>query len=338
MQSSIPPVLVNGLPGKMATETARAIKASPDIALYNYALTGNSSTRSIKIDGVKVHLYNPSQRIFFAADSMCARKFAVDYTSPESAIGNAAFYVNDDMPFVMGTTGFPREKLDAIMQGAQIPAVVASNMALPIVALQRFMEDYSKQNAGSLTGSSLKIRESHQASKKDTSGTAKAMIKYFVLLGVPMNTEDINQFQKIRGRESLEFGVPEEYLEGHGWHLYYVSNPNSQNKGLEKLYSGLEDLFRSPAFSAYDINQDGDISDSIGIIAKSKEKDVVFQAVHNTSSDGGSLVLRHNVNGRGIYARGTLEALRFLKAVEIDGRPNKVYSMIDVLDFIEKTS
>ncbi|MBU2488931.1 MAG: dihydrodipicolinate reductase [Proteobacteria bacterium] len=39
----------------------------------------------------------------------------------------------------------------------------------------------------------------------------------------------------------------------------------------------------------------------------------------------------HNVNGREVYARGTVEAARFLAGKIRDGDPPRIYSMIDVL-------
>ena len=39
----------------------------------------------------------------------------------------------------------------------------------------------------------------------------------------------------------------------------------------------------------------------------------------------------HNVNGRDVYARGTLDALQFLAARVSEGVQGNVYTMIDVL-------
>jgi 4-hydroxy-tetrahydrodipicolinate reductase len=51
---------------------------------------------------------------------------------------------------------------------------------------------------------------------------------------------------------------------------------------------------------------------------KSGEKDVLFQ-------------FKHNVNGRGVYAAGTLDAVIFLDKKIKTGEKGKLYSMIDVL-------
>ncbi len=51
-----------------------------------------------------------------------------------------------------------------------------------------------------------------------------------------------------------------------------------------------------------------------------------------TSEDGSVLFeFRHNVNGRDVYAHGTLDAAAFLAARVLAGARSRVYSMIDVL-------
>jgi 4-hydroxy-tetrahydrodipicolinate reductase len=51
-----------------------------------------------------------------------------------------------------------------------------------------------------------------------------------------------------------------------------------------------------------------------------------------TSEDGSVLFeFRHNVNGRDVYARGTLDAAAFLAERVAEGARSRVYSMIDVL-------
>jgi 4-hydroxy-tetrahydrodipicolinate reductase len=41
--------------------------------------------------------------------------------------------------------------------------------------------------------------------------------------------------------------------------------------------------------------------------------------------------IKHNVNGREIYAEGSLDAVAFLEHQVAQGMQGKVYSMIDVL-------
>ena len=73
--------------------------------------------------------------------------------------------------------------------------------------------------------------------------------------------------------QKSEWGIPEEFLSGHGWHAYSL------------------------------------ISD---------DRTVRFDFCHN-------------VNGREVYGRGTLDAVRYLAERIKEGAGGRVYTMIDVL-------
>jgi 4-hydroxy-tetrahydrodipicolinate reductase len=95
-------------------------------------------------------------------------------------------------------------------------------MAMPIVMLQAAARWVAQNFPGALTGYAAAIRESHQSTKKDTSGTAKALVADFQALGLPFTVEDI---EKIRDpRDQLAMGVPREHLDGHAFHAYTVKS------------------------------------------------------------------------------------------------------------------
>jgi len=118
----------------------------------------------------------------------------------------------------------------------------------------------------------LEIKESHQKGKADTSGTAKAMVRYFTSLGLVFAEKDIKK-ERDPDIQKTVWGIPERYLEGHGWHTYRLD---------------------------------------------SEDKTVRFE-------------FTHNVNGRDVYAQGTLDALIYLDKKVAEGAQGQVFSMIDVL-------
>lgn len=68
------------------------------------------------------------------------------------------------------------------------------------------------------------VIESHQKTKVDTSGTAKAVIKSFNRLGVPYEE---GQIRRVRDTDDqLAMGVPEEALSGHAFHTYRLKSPD----------------------------------------------------------------------------------------------------------------
>jgi 4-hydroxy-tetrahydrodipicolinate reductase len=323
-------VMVNGLPGKMAAKVAEHVLESDDMELAPEALTGEDieqETWEYKLPGSKVSvaLHKPSVRDSKIQEfrEIYSDFISVDFTQPGAVNDNVDFYCRNRLPFVCGTTGGDRAALEKRVQDSDIPAVIAPNMAKQIVALQSLMEKYAAENENRFRLYRLSITESHQKGKKDTSGTAKAMVKYFQQLGIDF---DVEQIKKIREpEEQLALGVPPQYLSGHGWHRYELG-PSGDTSPLISLAVRLSDLLRDDKLF------EGYAKDELNtgccqlVDRRSYDGTVFFRLVH---CGDGSIQIRHDVNGRDIYAGGTLDAIRFLEK-RLDEK-GKDYSMIDVL-------
>lgn len=61
-----------------------------------------------------------------------------------------------------------------------------------VVAFQAAMDIMAQNFPGAFAGYTLKVTESHQSSKVDTSGTAKAIVEYFQKLGVKFNVDEVS--------------------------------------------------------------------------------------------------------------------------------------------------
>jgi 4-hydroxy-tetrahydrodipicolinate reductase len=268
-------VMINGLPGNVSTTVAQHVLNDERFELINHSLTGPEiNYPSVEIYSVTVYLIKPENREQVIQEIKKAEGdfISVDYTHPSAVNDNAEFYCKHKLPFVMGTTGGDRSLLEKTVMQSDISAVIAPNMAKQIVGFQAMMEYAADIFPGVFAGYEIELKESHQKGKADTSGTAKAMVGYFKRLGIDFSAENI---QKIRDPEVQRavLGVPEAYLDGHGWHTYRLTSP---------------------------------------------DKTVRFE-------------FTHNVNGREIYAQGTLDAVEFL-AQKIDQNvKGKAFSMIDVL-------
>ena len=264
-------IMTNGLPGKVSTVVAEHIADSEDLILHPYSLTGQEVEKSrISLKGLEISLIKPSERESFLA-SADKPHISVDFTHPSAVNTNAEFYCQNDLPFVMGTTGGDREKLEETVRNSNIVAVIAPNMAKQIVAFQAMMQYAANTFPNAFNEYSLEITESHQKGKADTSGTAKAMVGYFNSLGIPFTKDQIRMIRE--PSEQLTMGVPSDAITGHGWHTYTLKSNNGS---------------------------------------------VLFQ-------------FTHNVNGREVYADGTLSGIRYLSQKIKAGEKGKVYSMIDVL-------
>jgi len=268
-------VMVNGMPGNMAVNVARHALADERFEVLPYSLTGPEITETEHlIDSFAVTLIQPDKRdeAIAGIKEEAGPFISVDYTHPSAVKGNAAFFCAQNLPFVMGTTGGDRAVLDKTVRASSIAAVIAPNMARQIVGFQAMMEYASETFPDLFNGYSLEVKESHQNGKADTSGTAKAMVRYFNNLGTPFSEDDIVK-ERNPELQKNDWGIPEAYLTGHGWHTY-------------SLVSG-----------------DGTVR---------------FE-------------FTHNVNGRDVYAQGTLGAILFLAQKIKEGTRGQVFSMIDVL-------
>lgn len=232
-------VMVNGMPGPMATAAAEACLRK-GLSLSPFAMTGpDMEPLSITVvDAVtgnhaNVRLIPSSEndeilsqlektRSKFGDDAV----LAIDYTHPSAVNSNAKFYAEQKIPFVMGTTGGDRDQLMKDMESSNASAVIAPNMGKQIVALQAGLEDLAKKFPSAFGDYKLHVRESHQKTKADTSGTAKAVVDSLKVLSGDdkYNYDDIEMIRD--DDESKDFGVKEEYINGHAFHTYTLTSPD----------------------------------------------------------------------------------------------------------------
>lgn len=225
-------IMVNGMPGPMAAAAAEACLRK-GLNLAPVAMTGpdiEASTISVvdsvtgKSASVKLIPASAKDEIDAAVEGVKTavgpdNLLAIDFTHPSAVNSNALFYAEKGIPFVMGTTGGDRDKLLKDMEDAKHFAVIAPNMAKQIVALQAGLEDLAKKFPGAFDGYKIEVRESHQKTKADTSGTAKAVVAS--LKDLSDDDFEVSDIEKIRDDEgAMAFRVPEDALNGHAFHRY----------------------------------------------------------------------------------------------------------------------
>ena len=268
-------IMFNGLPGNVAGIITKHIIQDARFELIPYSLTGpeiTANTHSISSKEFALVKPEDAQKTIEKIVQAYAPFISVDYTHPSAVNANASFYCKNNLPFIMGTTGGDRKKLEETVLGSKIPAVISPNMAKQIVGFQAMMAYAAETFPGLFEGFHLTIRESHQQGKADTSGTAAAMVGYYQKLGIPIEVEDIKKERDPEIQKGL-WGIPEEYLGGHAWHTYTLI---------------------------------------------SKDKTAKFE-------------FTHNINGRDIYAQGTMDAAVFLDKKIREGIKGEIFSMIDIL-------
>ncbi|KAH8069271.1 4-hydroxy-tetrahydrodipicolinate reductase [Aureococcus anophagefferens] len=213
-------VMMNGLPGKMGCSVGEAIVAR-GMELAPTALTGPDFAGDV------VDVAGTSTLV------------AVDFTVPAAAEANARYYAAHGLSFVMGTTGADAGALSKSVLDGTHSAVIAPNMSKQIVALQAVVERAAKDFPGAFAGYALDVTESHQASKIDTSGTAKAVVASLAALQDEQIWSSANakvsaaieRIDKVRDEASQLDGaggllgkVPAEHLAGHAYHTYGLTS------------------------------------------------------------------------------------------------------------------
>ncbi|GFR44383.1 hypothetical protein Agub_g5603 [Astrephomene gubernaculifera] len=227
MASSKPKLqlMVNSCTGKMGQAVAEAALRA-NIELVPYTLCGPNDVADkshVSVQGVQLELVPPATRdeVVRQLQSRYPGLVMVDYTLPDAIHSMVDFYCTHNTPFVMGTTGGDRQRIAEQVQAARTYAVIAPNMGKQIVAFQAMMDMMAKSFPGAFSGYRLRVVESHQSTKKDTSGTAKAVVQSFVEMGVPF---DVSQIELVREpKEQVErMKVPEGALNGHAYHTYQL--------------------------------------------------------------------------------------------------------------------
>uniref|UniRef100_A0A7S1BBW7 4-hydroxy-tetrahydrodipicolinate reductase n=2 Tax=Corethron hystrix TaxID=216773 RepID=A0A7S1BBW7_9STRA len=233
-------VMINGMPGPMATAAAEACLrkgltlapiglTGPDIepSVINVVDNESGKSASVRLIPSSSEEEKDSALIGLKIGAGGGNLVAIDYTHPSAVNGNAKWYVENKLPFVMGTTGGDREQLMTDVGSGDNFAVIAPNMGKQIVAMQAALEELAVKYPMAFEGYKLEVTESHQKTKADTSGTAKAVIGSILeLSGDNFDVEsDVNMIRD--DDKSMAFGVSKEALNGHAFHTYTLTSADA---------------------------------------------------------------------------------------------------------------
>lgn len=235
--NGVTPVLVSGLPGNMATLTAEALSRDDRFYLLPFAISSarQRSTSKTLSGGQRIDLLN------YYPFEVPKGTIAVDYTTSQSAELNAINYTRRGIPFVMGTTVRNFEVFREMVRHSDISAVIAPNMATPVVELQDALANLLKTSPNYFANWHMTIWESHQDSKVDldgnpiVSGTAIALREAFERLGAVMDDE----IDSIRNRDQQrQLGI--QNLDAHAYHCVKLVGPNGEKRQFTTHIEGRE--------------------------------------------------------------------------------------------------
>lgn len=220
-----PTVMINGMPGKMAQAVTQAcLKRGWTVIPWSLGGPDVQEGDSFEFENISFELIpsaSKDQKIE-AIQAEYPGIITVDYTHPTAVNVNGEFYVRHKLPFVMGTTGGDRELLKSQVAESGLAAVIAPNMAKQIVGLQAMMERMAEDFPGLFEGYKLNVVESHQVTKADTSGTAKAIVSSLNQMGLKETIEEATLIRTVE--EQKQMGIPDEFLTGHAYHTYNIDS------------------------------------------------------------------------------------------------------------------
>lgn len=123
------------------------------------------------------------------------------------------------VPLIQGST-----KVEVPI-GRDVIIINAPNLSLPMMRFLSAFPDFANSISPGMTPS---IVESHQSTKADTSGTARAIVK---VLGTTNSA-----ITSIRDTGTqLALGVPEEHLDGHAYHDFIFTGQGVEIKVSTKI-------------------------------------------------------------------------------------------------------
>lgn len=231
-------LLLVGFPGNMISAIATATYKNPNYFVPPFGIKGPEIDDNYFV--LKKYVHNVSDKILiFTINDKEIKDYileytipgrqiiAVDYTTADAVMGNVDFYCKNQISFVMGTSMHPNDeqKVFEKIVRANISAVIAPNMSAPIVMFMDMIDYLSKVYSGAFGGYSVKIVESHQATKKGTSATAISVGERLKRIGA--NFDEEIDIRKVRDTtEQLLMGDPPVNLDGHAYHDYALVSPD----------------------------------------------------------------------------------------------------------------
>jgi 4-hydroxy-tetrahydrodipicolinate reductase len=136
-------------------------------------------------------------------DALAGADAAVDFTRPDAVEENVSACLRAGTPVVVGTTGFDRERVDAIARESGLPVFHAPNFALGAILMMRFAAEAGRHMPHAA------IVELHHETKVDApSGTAKATAERLPA-GTPIHSV---RLPGLVAHQEVIFGGPGETL------------------------------------------------------------------------------------------------------------------------------
>ena len=163
-------IFISGATGKVGRILIKQVLEDPYLKLAGGSASKESKDLGKDL-GALIGKSNTNINIIEGISNEKDIDLIIDFSRPQNSIEVLQFARNENIPMLIGTTGFNEDELDEINKiSKEIPLLLAPNTSMGIALLKKIL-DYSKEvlNVASL----IEIHEQHHKEKKDSpSGTA----------------------------------------------------------------------------------------------------------------------------------------------------------------------
>ena len=140
----------------------------------------------------------------------------IDFSRPSSTLNILEDCLDNNIPMVIGTTGFNQAELSAIKEASKkIPILLAFNMSKGIFIIKKSIQDFLESNNNKLN---CTIEEVHHTEKVDSpSGTALELKKVIEIADIANNILSLNieskRVEDVFGIHKVIFSSDSDYIE-----------------------------------------------------------------------------------------------------------------------------
>ncbi len=218
-------VMVSGITGKLGPVVAKVIQEDKRYNVIPYSI--GRETRVHDLLGRRFQIITADD---FEKDprGVAEGGFVVVDASNLSQLDSAYIFAANGIPTLqLGTVGYKTKEVEnglehlvKVNRGRRFHLLRCMNAAIPVISFINNLKGIGEVNPYAFRGCKAHVAESHQASKKSVPATAIKMKEALEFAGA-----EVDEIESIRDPkvQMEEWGVPAEFLTGHGYHRVTLS-------------------------------------------------------------------------------------------------------------------
>lgn len=245
-------VIVAGITGNLGRVVAEELHADDRYNIIPYSIGRKAREYEFLNERFTVITAEDFENDPLGVSAQKQNRFVVVDASNLSHLDSARIFAANGIPTLqLGTTGHGdkevktglKDLLDANF--GHFHLLQCMNAAIPVISFINSLRGIGEANPKAFAGCEAHVAESHQQEKKSVPATAQEMKRALESAGA-----EVDEIESVRDPQVQleEWGVPEEYLGGHGYHRVTVTGAdlalgwNTKINGRRPYAIGVRDL------------------------------------------------------------------------------------------------